>query len=57
MSLVQQRLGSGEMNSEMFQEHVLYFGKERYFSRKIPIFVGTSKKFLRPRLHGIRSTF
>ena len=45
MSLVQQRLGSGEMNSEMFQEHVLYFGKERYFCRKIPIFVGTSKSF------------
>ena len=33
------------MNSEMFQEHVLYFGQERYFCRKIPIFVGTSKTF------------
>ena len=45
MSLVQQRLVSGAMNSEMFQEHVLYFGKKRYFCRKVPIFVGTSRSF------------
>ena len=45
MSLVQQRLSFREMPSEMFQEHVLYFGEERYLSRKIAIFVGTSKSF------------
>ena len=45
MSLVSQTLGSGEMPSELFQEHVLYFGRERYFCHKIPIFVGTSKSF------------
>ena len=45
MSLVQQRVGSGEMPSEKFQEHVLYFGEEWYRCRKIPIFVGTSKSF------------
>ena len=45
MSLVQQRLGSGEMPPEMFQEHVPYFGEEPYLGRKIPIFVDTSKSF------------
>ena len=45
MSSVQQRLSFGEMPSEMFEEHALYFGEERYHSRKIPIFVGTSKSF------------
>ena len=45
MSLVQQILESGEMPSEVFQEHVLLFGEERYFCRKIPIFVSTSKSF------------
>ena len=38
MSLVQQRLGCGEMPSEMFQVHVLYFGEEEYFCRKIRTF-------------------
>ena len=33
------------MPSEMFQKYVLYFGEEGYLSRKIPIFVGTSKSF------------
>ena len=45
MFLVQQRLSFGEMPSELFQEHVIYFGEERYLSRKIPILVGTSKSF------------
>ena len=45
MCLMQQRLGSGEMPSEMFQEHGLYFGEELYLCRKIPIFVGTSSSF------------
>ena len=43
MSLVQQRLSFGEMPSEMFQEHVLYFGEERYLSRKIPIWWALQK--------------
>ena len=44
MSSVQQRLGSGEIPSEVFQEYdVLYFGEERYFCRRIPNFLGTSK--------------
>ena len=43
MLLVQERLGCGEMNSEILYLEVLYFGKERYFCRKTAIFVGTSK--------------
>ena len=44
MSLVQQVLGSGEMPSEVFQEHVLFWrGTVLLLCRKIPIFVGTSK--------------
>ena len=54
MSLVQQRLSFGEMPSEMFQEHVLYFGEERYLSRKIPIFVDTSKSFQNMTVFSLR---
>ena len=54
MSLLQQRLSFGEMPSEMFQEHVLYFGEERYLSRKIPIFVGTSKSFQNMAVFSLR---
>ena len=42
------------MSSEMFQEHVLYFGEERYLSRKIPIFVGTSKSFQNMAVFSLR---
>ena len=51
MSLVQQRL---EIPSEMFQEHVLYVGEERYLSRKISIFVGTSKSFQNMTVFSLR---
>ena len=54
MSLVQQRLSFGEMPSERFQEHVLYFGEERYLSRKIPILVGTSKSFQNMAVFSLR---
>ena len=54
MSLVQRRLSFGEMPSEMFQEHVLYFGEERYLRRKIPIFVGTSKSFQNMAVFSLR---
>ena len=54
MFLVQQILGSGEMPSEVFQEHVLYFGEERYFCRMIPVFVGTSKSFQNMAIFALR---
>ena len=47
-------LGSGEMPSEIFQEHVLYFGEERCFCCKILIFVGTSKGFQSTAVFSLR---
>ena len=46
MSLVQQRLSFGEMPSEMFQEHVLYFGEKRL--------VGSSKSFQNMAVFSLR---
>ena len=46
MSLVQQRLSFGEMPSEMFQEHVLYFGEE--------LLVGSSKSFQNMAVFSLR---
>ena len=43
MSLVQQRLSFGEMSSEMFQEHVLYFGEERYLVVRFPFWWALQK--------------
>ena len=42
------------MPSEMFQEHVLYFGEERYLSRRIPILVDTSKSFQNMAVFSLR---
>ena len=36
MSLVQQLLGSGEIPSEMFQEHVLFLARTGTFAVRLP---------------------